>query len=57
MELKGIIPALLTPLTKEQKINEPVLRQLTSHLIESGVHGIFALGTNGEFHLFTKKRN
>ncbi|MDC7722518.1 4-hydroxy-tetrahydrodipicolinate synthase [Priestia megaterium] len=55
MELKGIIPALLTPLTKEQTINERVLRQLTSDLIESGVHGIFALGTNGEFHLFTKE--
>ncbi|MGE7717702.1 4-hydroxy-tetrahydrodipicolinate synthase [Priestia megaterium] len=52
MELKGIMPALLTPLTKEQTVNERVLRQLTNHLIESGVHGIFALGTNGEFHLF-----
>lgn len=51
MNIKGIIPALLTPLTKEQTVNEQVLRQLTKHLIESGVHGIFALGTNGEFHL------
>ncbi|MEH7419112.1 4-hydroxy-tetrahydrodipicolinate synthase [Neobacillus drentensis] len=51
MELKGIIPAMVTPLTAEQKVNEAVTRQLTNHLIESGVHGIFILGTNGEFHL------
>jgi 4-hydroxy-tetrahydrodipicolinate synthase len=51
MELKGIIPAMLTPLTMEQKINESVTRQLTNHLLDSGVHGLFILGTNGEFHL------
>ncbi|MCM3602756.1 4-hydroxy-tetrahydrodipicolinate synthase [Robertmurraya korlensis] len=51
MELKGIIPAMLTPLTMEQKVNESVTRQLTNHLIDSGVHGLFILGTNGEFHL------
>lgn len=49
MELKGIIPAMLTPLTMEQKVNESVTRQLTNHLLDSGVHGLFILGTNGEF--------
>jgi 4-hydroxy-tetrahydrodipicolinate synthase len=52
LKLKGIYPAMLTPLTNNQNINEDVLRQLTNHLIQSIVHGIFALGTNGEFHLF-----
>ena len=52
MELKGIIPAMLTPLTVEQKVNESVTRQLINHLLDSGVHGLFILGTNGEFHLF-----
>ncbi|MCM3213839.1 4-hydroxy-tetrahydrodipicolinate synthase [Niallia taxi] len=51
MQLKGIIPAMLTPLTTEQKVNESVTRQLTNHLLDSGVHGLFILGTNGEFHL------
>ncbi|MBD1382638.1 4-hydroxy-tetrahydrodipicolinate synthase [Metabacillus arenae] len=55
MKLKGIFPAMLTPLTKDQQVNEDVLRQLTNHFIQSGVHGIFALGTNGEFHLFNNK--
>lgn len=55
MDIKGIFPAMLTPLTNEQKVNEKVLRQMTNYLIESGVHGLFALGTNGEFHLFSEE--
>jgi 4-hydroxy-tetrahydrodipicolinate synthase len=55
MKVKGIIPALLTPLTVQQKVNEPVLRQLANSLIDAGVHGLFALGTNGEFHLLTEE--
>lgn len=47
--LKGIVPALLTPFTNKQELNEPATRQLVNHLIDSGVHGIFVLGTNGEF--------
>jgi 4-hydroxy-tetrahydrodipicolinate synthase len=53
MDIKGIIPAMLTPLTKEQTVNVKGIRQLTHHLINSGVHGLFTLGTNGEFHLFS----
>lgn len=53
LELKGIIPAMLTPLTDKQTINDEVVVQLTRHLIDSGVHGIFILGTNGEFHLLS----
>lgn len=40
---------MLTPITSEQTINKKALRQLTNRLIDSGVHAIFALGTNGEF--------
>lgn len=55
MELKGIIPAMLTPLDDNQRVNEKVTRQLVNHLIAAGAHGIFALGTNGEFHLFKEE--
>ncbi len=55
MDIKGIFPAMLTPLTNEQKVNEKVLRQMTNYFIESGVHGLFTLGTNGEFHLFSEE--
>ena len=46
----GIIPPIVTPFTAEGKFNEPVFRQLIDHLIQNGVHGIFPLGTTGEFY-------
>ncbi|WP_153722984.1 4-hydroxy-tetrahydrodipicolinate synthase [Sporosarcina cascadiensis] len=47
--LSGIVPALLTPLTETHEINENVTRQLVRRLVDKGVHGLFTLGTNGEF--------
>lgn len=49
----GIIPAMVTPLTADDKINEPALRRLTNYLIESRVHGLFAMGSQGEFWAFS----
>ncbi|HLC35427.1 MAG TPA: 4-hydroxy-tetrahydrodipicolinate synthase [Anaerolineales bacterium] len=49
----GIIPAMVTPLTAEDKINEKALRGLTNYLIEGGVHGVFATGSQGEFWALT----
>ena len=47
---KGIVPAMITPLTKEYKVNIPALRKLIDFLINGEVHGIFAIGTTGEFY-------
>jgi 4-hydroxy-tetrahydrodipicolinate synthase len=55
MKFKGIIPAMLTPLTEDQQVNEQITRQLTRRMIDAGVNGVFALGTNGEFHLLDEK--
>ncbi|GLU31860.1 4-hydroxy-tetrahydrodipicolinate synthase [Trinickia caryophylli] len=49
VEFKGIIPALVTPMTAEEEVDERGLRVLVERLIEAGVHGLFVLGTNGEF--------
>lgn len=46
----GIIPPMVTPLTKDGKINEKALRQLVNFLIDGGVHGLFPIGTTGEFY-------
>lgn len=46
----GIIPPIVTPFTKEGRVNVPVLRQLVNFLIENGVHGLFPMGTTGEFY-------
>ncbi|HWI63353.1 MAG TPA: 4-hydroxy-tetrahydrodipicolinate synthase [Symbiobacteriaceae bacterium] len=48
-QAKGIIPAIVTPFTQAEEVNEQALRQLVRRMIKGGVHGIFALGTNGEF--------
>ena len=56
---KGIIPAMVTPITREGKINVAALRKLTNYLIEGGVHGLFPVGSQGEFYALTfeeKKR-
>lgn len=56
---KGIIPAMVTPLTSDGKINVESLRKLTNHLIDGGVHGLFPVGSQGEFYALTfeeKKR-
>jgi 4-hydroxy-tetrahydrodipicolinate synthase len=45
----GIIPAMVTPLTADEEINEKALRRLTNHLIDGQVHGVFAVGSQGEF--------
>ena len=53
-EFKGIIPPMVTPLTKEDDIDENSLRNLTSWLIEKGVHGILTLGGAGEIRKFSE---
>lgn len=47
---RGVLPAMITPLTKEGTVNEKALRKLIDFLIAGGVHGIFAIGTTGEFY-------
>ena len=48
IEIKGIIPAMVTPLDKNGDVDEQDLRDLTRYLIESGVNGLFPLGSAGE---------
>ena len=50
---KGILPAMITPMTKDFKVNIPALRKLIDYMIDGGVHGIFAIGTTGEFYALT----
>ncbi|MDR2975847.1 MAG: 4-hydroxy-tetrahydrodipicolinate synthase [Streptococcaceae bacterium] len=52
MKIKGIITAMVTPLN-EDGINEQATRKLVEHLIGQGIHGLFILGTNGEFFSLT----
>ena len=49
MQLKGVFPAMATPLTPEEKIDQVALKKLVHYLLGGGVHGIVALGSTGEF--------
>mgnify|MGYP001175355033 CR=1 FL=1 len=49
---KGIIIPVITPFTRDGKLNEPVYRQLLRYFIRNGVHGVFPFGTTGEFYAF-----
>ncbi|MBB3126173.1 4-hydroxy-tetrahydrodipicolinate synthase [Paenibacillus rhizosphaerae] len=46
---QGIIPAMVTPFDDNGRLHEKVVRQMIRRLLQAGVHGIFVLGTNGEF--------
>jgi 4-hydroxy-tetrahydrodipicolinate synthase len=54
-EIKGIIPAILTPMNEDESVNLDVLRQQIDRLIEGGVHGLFPFGTNGEGYILSEK--
>ncbi|GAB7332139.1 hypothetical protein MBLNU13_g04015t1 [Cladosporium sp. NU13] len=49
-ELKGIMVALITPFTPDQKfIDEPAYKTHINRLINAGVHGLVPGGSTGEF--------
>jgi len=49
----GSIPAMVTPLTADDAVNERSLRRLTNYLIDGGCHAVFATGSQGEFWAFS----
>ena len=51
--IKGIIPAMVTPFNEDMSLSEDGLRAVVDGLIERGVHGIFAIGSTGEFWAMT----
>lgn len=58
-EIRGIIPAIITPFTPDERVDEAAFRKVVSLLVGAGVHGLFPVGTGGEFSALTleeKKR-
>ncbi len=53
--LRGIIPPLVTPLRDRDHLDVPALERLVEHVLAAGVHGIFVLGTTGEFAGLTEQ--
>lgn len=55
VDLKGIIPPILTPMNEDETINLEELRNQIERMIEGGVHGIFPFGTNGEGYILNEE--
>jgi 4-hydroxy-tetrahydrodipicolinate synthase len=49
--IKGIIPPIVTPITADEKPDEPALRNHIDYMIGAGISGILAFGSNGEFYM------
>ena len=54
VDIKGIIPAIVTPMNSDETINEQELRNQVNRQIEAGGHGIFPFGTNGEAYILSE---
>ncbi len=50
-DLKGIIPPIVTPLDNDENVDFKELGKVIDYVIEGGVHGLFPLGSNGEFYV------
>ena len=46
--LRGVIPAVITPIREDGKIHEKLLEKQVSYLSNAGVHGFLVNGTTGE---------
>ena len=55
LELKGIIPPIITPMYEDETINTEELRRQVDRMIEGGVHALFPFGTNGEGYILNAK--
>ena len=49
--IKGVIVPILTPVNENEFIDEAKLRDQVNYVIEGGVLGILAFGSNGEFYV------
>src|ERR1700722_5691727 len=55
MKLHGIIPPVVTPFTAEEELDLPRLKSHIDFMLAKGVHGIFVLGTTGEFYALDER--
>lgn len=51
----GVIPPIITPVDEQENVDEKGLRLLVRRCIDTGIHGIFVAGSNGETMAITQK--
>lgn len=56
-KLRGVVVAIVTPFTEDDKLDEESLKRITNYLLGRGVHGIMTTGGTGEGpHLLREER-
>src|SRR5919202_732807 len=53
--LHGIFVPMVTPITDDERVDHASLHRLIDFLVEGGVHGIWVMGTTGEFAAFPEE--
>lgn len=48
--IKGVVVPILTPIDENEQIDEKKMREQVDYVIDGGVQGILAFGSNGEFY-------
>lgn len=56
-DFQGIVPAIITPMTPDGKLNEKAYRQVMEFNIQAGVHGFWVAGGTGESVLLEDDEN
>lgn len=56
-ELKGVVPAVVTPFTAAGEFNERAFREVVEYNIQAGVHGFWIGGGTGESVLLDDEEN
>ncbi|MFD7919834.1 dihydrodipicolinate synthase family protein [Streptomyces sp. NPDC059740] len=54
--LRGVVPPVCTPLDQQGEVDTASLARLVDHLIEGGVHALFALGSTSEVAYLTDRQ-
>lgn len=49
MRIRGVIPPMPTFFTEDGKVDRPAMRRHIDRMVDGGVHGLFFMGTGGEF--------
>jgi 4-hydroxy-tetrahydrodipicolinate synthase len=49
--IKGIVPPIAAPITRDEEVDGKSLRDHIEFMIEGGISGILACGSNGEFYM------
>jgi 4-hydroxy-tetrahydrodipicolinate synthase len=48
--IQGVVTPLITPVDAEERVCETGLRNQIEHVLRGGVHGVFVVGSTGEFY-------